>query len=716
MSSSVFRSIIMKQVERLGPARSETISRESPDHLVEPIRSVTDKPAWQWPALAAILLLTGFLDFYKLNLEGYANTYYAAAVRSMLVSWHNFFFVSFDPGGFVTVDKPPVGFWIQTASAWLFGFSGWSILAPQALAGVLSVAALFFLVRRAFGAGPALLAALFLALTPITVATDRNNTIDGTLVLVLLLAAAAFSAAASTGKLRWLLLGAVLAGVGFNVKMLEAFLPLPAFFLVYLIAAPVDWRRRLVHLTLAGAVLTVVSLSWATAVDLVPVDQRPYVGSSTDNSVVELIVGHNGLDRLLPGRSIFPGLARPTSRPVTPPPSAASTTGASGSAALSAANNARGRGDGFGPFENGQPGPLRFFSTQLAGQISWLLLPAILGWVVLARQIGLKPPYNRQMQALILFGTWLLTELTFFSVASMFHPYYMVTLAPAIAALAGTGLVALWREFRRQTGRWWLLPAGIGATALLQIRFLVDFPSWSARLAPIILVGAIATVLILVISRIQPSRRPLVRLATIVGTLTLLVAPTVWAAIPVANASPRSNMPSAGPTRTDLFAYAAAFASQGSNRGGPPRDDVAQTDPRLVAFLEANSANTRFLVATPNAMSAAPIILETGKPVMALGGFMGSDPILTPDQLAKLVTSGNVRYFLVPVAQNGASGFGAWMGGQSALTRWVVDHGKPVPSAQWQSSSATQSTGTDRPDLSFQLYDCGTSARPGASS
>jgi len=202
-------------------------------------RSVPTARVWHRIALAGILLLALFYSFFRLEQEGYGNLYYAAAVKSMLTSWHNFFFVSFDPGGFVTVDKPPLGLWVQAVSAALFGFNGLSLLLPQALAGVVSVALLYHLVRRTFGPTAGLLAALVLALTPISVAANRNNTMDSQLVLVLLLAAWAVLRATETGRLRWLLACAVLVGLGFNIKMLQAYLVLPAFYLLYLIAPQV---------------------------------------------------------------------------------------------------------------------------------------------------------------------------------------------------------------------------------------------------------------------------------------------------------------------------------------------------------------------------------------------------------------------------------------------------------------------------------------------
>ncbi len=213
-------------------------------------------------ALAAILLLAAFLSFFQLDREGYSNLYYAATVRSMLTSWHNFFFASYDPGGFVTVDKPPLGFWVQAASAALFGFTGFSLLLPQALAGIASVAVVYQLVRRTFGVAAGLVAALALALMPVTVATNRNNTPDALLVLLLLLAAWAVMVATERGKLRWLLLGAVLVGLAFNVKMLQAYLAVPALWLLYLVAAPLRRRVRVAHLGVATVALLAVSFAW----------------------------------------------------------------------------------------------------------------------------------------------------------------------------------------------------------------------------------------------------------------------------------------------------------------------------------------------------------------------------------------------------------------------------------------------------------------------
>ncbi len=332
-------------------------------------RSLVSNPPWRWPVLAAILLLSAFLNLYDLTGEGYVNYYYSAAVKNMLTSWSNFFFVSFD-AGFVSVDKPPLGLWIQAASAYLLGFSGLSVLLPQAIAGVLSVALLHHLIRRTFGPVAGLLAALALALTPIVVATSRNNTMDMLVVLAVLLAAWAFLAAAERGRLSLLLLGAVMVGIGFNVKTLQAFLVLPAFYLLYLLAARTVLWRRLLHLGIATVVLLAVSLSWALAVDLTPSDQRPYVGGSEGDSALDLAFGYNGLERLL-GRN----------QPGGPPGGGGPGDGKAAEKSPDAKDEDKGGapkgGPGGGPGgggpggvgENGEPGPLRLLNQQNAGQI-----------------------------------------------------------------------------------------------------------------------------------------------------------------------------------------------------------------------------------------------------------------------------------------------------------------------------------------------------------
>ena len=444
--------------------------------------------------LTVILVLSAFLNLSWLTREEYANVYYAATVKNMLASWHNFFFASFD-AGFVSVDKLPLGFWIQAASAYVFGFHGWSLLLPQALAGVLCVVLLYHLVGRSFGPVAGLLAALALALTPLSVATSRHNILESLLVLAVLLAAWAFILAAEIGRLRWLVVGALMIGVGFNIKMLEAFVALPAFYLLYLVAAPASLRRRMIHLGLATVMILAASLPWTVAVDLTPADQRPYVGSSSYNTVADLIVGWNGVGRLV------------------------------------------GSDEGVG-----DPGPLRLLNRQLAGQIGWLIPLAVVGLVAASwrswRSWQGRPrlPLNRKEdKALVLWGTWLVSLVVFFSVAGDWDPHYLAMLAPPVAAMAGVGVVALWHDYRSPGWRGWVLPLTLAGAAGLQSHILALFyQDWSHWLAPPIVILGLGAAASLAVARLKPrlkgSGHPLAMAAVSVGVLSLLLAPAIWAA------------------------------------------------------------------------------------------------------------------------------------------------------------------------------------------
>lgn len=650
-------------------------------------------------ALIAILLLASFLNLFRLGQEGYGNLYYAAAVRSMLTSWHNFFFVSFDPSGFVSVDKPPLGLWVQAASAAFLGFGGLSLLLPQTLAGILSVWLIYRLARHSFGPAAGLLAALVLTLTPISVATNRNNTMDSLLVLVLLLAAGAALRAAETGRLRWLLLCALLVGLGFNVKMLQAFMALPAFYLLYLLAPPLRWWKRLLHLALATLLLLAVSLAWVVAVDLTPPDRRPYVGSSQNNSVLELIIGHNGMARLLPGglRALAPAQSSPY-RPPPVQPGKVPSPGLPGGGQMPPLQPPGGMpgqqpppgqppGGGPGrqlppgqtpgrPFqqETGDPGLLRLFNRQLAGQASWLLPLAGLGLLAAAWQERLRFPLGRRHAALLLWAAWLAPMLAFFSVANLFHRYYLAMLSPAIAALVGAGVMAMLADVCRPGWRGWLLPLALVGTAAVETAILAGFPDWSRWLAPPLIGLCLLAVAVLVIARLlRRAVRPLATLAATVGMAALLIAPAVWAGTPLYYGG-HGGLPYAGPELQ-------------TNRQSGQLLPVE----RLVAFLQSQRHDEAYLAATLNANTAAPLILATGEPVMAMGGFSGGDPILTTDELKELISDGAVRFFLVPPVGN-------------RLTRWVVERCAVVPQQTWRAGPAGQGGPGFGQDV--QLFDC----------
>ena len=684
---------------------AETYSGRSRAFLLEET-STTPTPLWQHLAIAATLLLSAFLNFFRLGQVGYSFHYYAATVKSMLTSWHNFFFASFDPGGFVSVDKPPLGLWIQAASAELFGFQGLSLVLPQALAGVLSVAVLYHLVRRVFGPLAGILSALALAVTPITVAIDRSNEVDSLLVLSMLLAAWALILAAQTGSLRWLLLSVVIVGLGFNIKMVEAFLPLPAFYLTYLVSAPLRWRTRLLHLAIATGMLLCVSLSWALVVDLTPADQRPYVATSSNNTMWDLIANKNGRERAQLGNLL---------------PWASPSNSDSGIEEL---------------------GLLRLLNNELAGQISWTLPLAVIGLLAACWQAKFRFPLNRGQQALLLWGMWFLTEVIYFSLYPPGHSYYLVVLGPPTAALVGVGVMALWHNYQRPNARGWLLPMALVTTAAVQAYFLVGhYPDWGRLLTPLILGVCILAAVVLLAARLRaPSHLTFVSaLAAVVGTLALLIAPTVWAAASIEHKDllalnesdlsalnerdlVRAQAPYAGPDEPPERIQLPWYREEGlrtANSLSAPADPrlpwhreeglrtanslSATADPQLVDYLEANRGGARFLMATSNSMLAAPLIIDTGEPVMTLGGYYGSVPILTPTELVHLIDDGDVRFFLLWDGANLREGM------QTDVQNWVREICPTVPPQLWQ-STATE-VPSSMSDLSLDLYDCSKHAR-----
>lgn len=634
--------------------------------------SLPSAGAWNWRLLGymAVLALSAFLNLFRVQQNGYGNLYYAAAVKSMLMNWHAFFFVSFDPAGFLAVDKPPGDLWLQTLSAKLFGFSGFSLILPQALAGVLAVAILFHLVSRTSGYLPALLAALCLAITPMGVAISRDNNLDMMLVLAVLLATWAVQRATVTGSLRWLLWGAVLLGIAFTIKMLEAYLVVPALGLLYLCAAPRSWARRIAHLALALLVLLLVSFAWIIAVDLTPAARRPYVGSTRTDSELELALTYNGLQRLLR----FGGTPRSA-----------------------------------GAADSNSPGPWRFLTQPLADQISWLLPLALLSMGVLAVRRQRGPP-----TLVLLWGTWLLTTLIAFSLAVHFLIYYTVMMAPAISALVGCGLCALWREYRERQHWWsWLLPGVFLLSGAFECMLLVLSPSWGRWLLPVLIVLVLLAGALLVLGRAGSAR--LQQVAVLVGFAALLLAPLSWSVISLTGPGNGSS-PTAGLPRSDPAALEqASFAASGTY-------PLARFQRQLVSYLLTHHGKDTFLLGKLDTATAIPFLLATGQPVMALGGFSSSDPILSTAQLAMETHQGDVRFFLLPFAVQFAGQTARLMprGGNRGLVRWIIAHcsllppriwapGDPTPGATQPAvdypRDAVQHIGSDV--VALVLYDCG---------
>lgn len=611
---------------------------------------------WQNAVLVGILFFSAFLHFYALQKEGYSNPYYAAAVSSMLKNPASFFFASFDSGLFVTVDKPAFGLWLQAISAGIFGVNSFGLLLPSALAGTLSVFLLYRIVKKRWGEPAGLIAAGILAVTPILVALSRTNNLDMLLVFFLLCGASLMQSAAEKQSLPLFLAAMAMVGIGFNIKMLQAFLVLPAFFLLYWLSKG-KFVRKLWHSLVAVVVLAVVSLSWAVAVDLTPESQRPYVGGSESNSVVELALGYNGITRLLgnqrareeePPSLDAPQQARPE-RPAQPPRTGEEPRPntempyAPGQGQMPQQYKNRSGGGVGGASENGEAGVFRLFDEQLAGLSSWFLLPA-LGTVAIAsgywlfrrRQLAADADKRRRVDNALFWGAWLLPMAIFFSVAGFMHRYYVVMLAPATAALGAIAITSAWKSCRQA----WLVPLVIVSALALQV-VIVARSGWQWLLLgmlPVAVAGLIAFVL---------KRK---KIAAALFALALFCAPVAWSLTPVFGTLD-AHIPNAGPDATATVAVR-------------QEENVSL---QLTDYITANYQGERWALAVANANIAAPIILETGLPVMAIGGFSGSDSILTVDQLKTYAASGALRFVWLEQVQQ-----------QSEIVQWIQDNATAI--------------------------------------
>ncbi|MGV1037837.1 MAG: glycosyltransferase family 39 protein, partial [Candidatus Nanopelagicales bacterium] len=483
-------------------------------------------PRWVRPTLLALLLGTALLYIWDLGASGWANSFYSAAVQAGTQSWKAFFFGSSDAANFITVDKPPASLWVMGISARIFGVNSWSILVPQALEGVAAVGFLYLTVRRWFSPAAGLIAGAILALTPVAVLMFRFNNPDALLVLLLVLAAYATTRAIEKANPYWLLLAATFIGTGFLTKMLQAYLVVPAFALAYLVAAPTSVRKRLVHLVLAGVALVVSSGWWVAIVELIPAADRPYIGGSQNNSVLELIWGYNGLGRIT-----------------------GNETGSVGGAP-----------NGAGSSMWGPTGWDRMFGSQMGGQISWLLPAALILLVAMLVYAGRAGRSDRLRTAMIIWGGWLLTTAVVFSFAQgIIHEYYTVALAPAIAAIVGIGVHFLW-ERRDSLNARITLAATLTVTSVWAFVLLSRSVDWYPPLRFLILLGGVvAAVVIVALPRLSVRG---VAIAAVAAAIIGLAGPTAYA-LQTASTPHVGSLPTAGP------ATAGGFGPGRGGAGGP---------------------------------------------------------------------------------------------------------------------------------------------------
>ncbi|MDR0199436.1 MAG: glycosyltransferase family 39 protein [Streptococcaceae bacterium] len=667
-------------------------------------RKTNSHKAWfkRWDFwLVAILLLALFLNAWGIWDAGTANAYYTAAIKSMTESWKAFWYGSLDPNSYITVDKPPVALWFMALSAKVFGFHGWSVVLPSVLFGVASSFLMYLMVKPKFGAWAGRIAAFIITITPIAVADNRTNNMDATLVFFLLLGIWFLQKAVAKKQLRYIVLSFLVIGIAYNVKMLEAFMILPAMVLYYVIAIKVPWKKMLVWGAVGLAVLGVSSFTYTVIVDATPASERPYIGSTEDNSLLDLAFGYNGTERLL-GQTTgtggaFPGMnSNSKDKTMTfggieftqgkggnfTPPSG--TTGKGGS----------GAGGGIvGAFNIGTAGVLRVFQSDLGPMASWFLPAALIGIFV-----GLFATRRRKQKILelndkqketLLWAGWLIPVVAFFDVAGFFHPYYLNMLAAPIAALTAIALVELSRKIRgakeqaegtESTKGGALLAKITMALVIFGTLFLQAYYAWSYYPSLVIGLG-IASVLI-ALWWFLPFGSVKVKTAFTIAVLSVL---TGWWALTPTLSHESAQIPTVGPSLL------------GETTGGMARGMSRSSDSKVLSYTEKHQGTANYLFATVNASTAAPYIIDSGKSVMALGGFNGTDPSITLNQFKELVKEGKVKYFLA------GGGMGGGMGGSSTgatgeinqIVEWIEKNAKTVSSVSNSSSTSNLETATN---------------------
>jgi 4-amino-4-deoxy-L-arabinose transferase-like glycosyltransferase len=564
-------------------------------------RGGAGEPAWARPAallIATVAALSyAWAAVQPVNIE----IYYAAAVRSMTTSPSNFFFGAFDPAGLMTTDKLPGAFWLQAISAGIFGPHNWALVLPQVIEGAVTVLVLYRVTGRTAGPVAGLIAAGVLALSPATVALNRGNISDTLMILLAVLAASAVCTAASSGRLRPLLLAGVWVGLAFQAKMLEAWLLLPALALCYLVAAPGGWWQRARRCAAMTGLAVAVSLSWMSLVTIWPASARPYLDGSTDNSAFQQVFVYNGFGRL--DQSTPDQLVNKTIRlglPISPKPSWD-----------------------------------RLLTGEFGRATAWLFVVAV---VVLAAGLIARrgqPRTDPVRAALLLWGGWLIVLAAAFSAATTINTYYTAALSPALAALTGIGLVLAWRHRDRAVVLAFAAVAAAG-TAGYAAWLLPDrgtgLPGW---LRPAVLVLAVLTVAGLAAALGWRARRRtatgLAAAGLVAALATVLAVPAVAAATVVGSRL--------GPFQTP-FEPARENADTIRFLG-----TAFQIGPQL-AVIERATAAEPYLMATQTAVLAAPFIWASGREVVPVGGFTGAMPSPTLAQLKQLIASGHVSLFL----------------------------------------------------------------------
>jgi len=634
-------------------------------------RGPASDPSWARPALLGLLFATAAFYLCNLTANGWANSFYSAAVQAGSESWKAFFFGSSDAANSITVDKPPASLWVMALSVRVFGLSSFSILLPEVLMGVASVGILFATVKRQFGAAAGLIAGGVLALTPVAVLMFRFNNPEALLTLLMTLAAWATMRSIEKSSPKWFMLVGVFIGLGFLTKTLQAFLVVPGFALAYLVAANVPLLKRIWHTILGGLAIVVSAGWWVAIVELIPASVRPYIGGSQTNSFLELTFGYNGLGRL------------------------------SGEEAGSVG----GGGNAGGSW--GATGLSRLFNAENGGQISWLMPAALILLVVGLIMRGRAARTDARRAAYLLWGSWfVVTVLTFSLMAGIYHAYYTIALAPAVAALVAMGAREAWERKDTPFGAISLAVA-MAATSVWSFLLLSRVTTWNPWLRVVVLaLGLAAALLFLVVGRLH--RKALPALVGL-GLFAALLGPLAYSiqtvsvghsgSIVTAGPStggmggPGGGMPGGtapggtapggtapGGTTQGQTAPGGGTAPGGTTQGGATGGtrgagglggllNASTPTTEVIAALTADADQYTWVAAAIGSQNAAGLQLGSQLPVMAIGGFNGSDPSPTLAQFQQYVADGKIHYFVA------GGGFGGGSNGASQtasqISAWV---------------------------------------------
>jgi 4-amino-4-deoxy-L-arabinose transferase-like glycosyltransferase len=620
------------------------------------------------PELAGLLVVAAILNLWGLSRNGYANDYYSAAVHSMIGSWHAFLYGSFDPAGVMTVDKPPLAFWIEAASARVFGFSSWSLLAPQALMGVATVGLTYDLVRRPFGRRAGFAAGLVLALTPTTVAISRHNNPDALTALCVVAAIWCLARALEDGRTRWIVWSGVAVGLGFEAKMAVALMVVPGIVAAWMWVAPKGRVAALRQLAAGGAAMTVIGLAWPMLMWLTPAAHRPWVSGTSDNSIWSLIFGYNGLGRLT-GQSGGPG----------------GTGGGGGGGGRPGGGGGPGGGGLFG----GQTGPFRLLNQAMGGQAGWFLGFALICGVAVLAATRLRRADVRTGWLIAVGGSFLTILVAFSKAKGIFHPYYVSLIAPFTAMLVGAGV----RELTRGRASRILAPLAIVAGVWVEIKILGDNRSELGWVPAVLVAGGICAAAALALGRSRQLRSA--ALAAIIGLL--LLAPGTWAVQTLGHAT-SSTFPAGGPASASAGGFGGGPGGGGPGgggpggrafRGGPPGAGGAppararpgavpgggalpgggtipgnasirggfaggtggggmfggntQSLNQAIKYAKAHGGGT---IAVSSQSGAAGSLIQSGANVAAIGGFSGRESQVSVSWLADAVARGQIRWII----------------------------------------------------------------------